>query len=271
MYAIPASLWEWDDINFARRYSPLRHRESQLRIRPGFPCSSRSPVSHTRCLHDEHRALVAVNFVFSCLLGVILYFLFQEIFENRVARLFLVPCSPASPRPCGFTAAIARSDGPTLGLGLITLVLGSEREGEATSRSCAGVCSFSGLRWVFASPSFALAGPLLVFVLWQRLRRARVASDSGRSIRDRCLRTGMVCTGHRAYRGATHISERCEFSRQYVWRSDPIFVPEIPLALRFEPFLYSRLGRRVDRSFDLRSLGDWAGCSLFIIEKDPLI
>ena len=87
VYAIPASLWEWDDINFARaihRYDIASHSPHP----PGFPVFIALARVAYAVFHDEHRALVAVNFVFSSLLGVILYLLFREIFENRATGLF---------------------------------------------------------------------------------------------------------------------------------------------------------------------------------------
>ncbi len=262
LYAIPASLWEWDDINFARalhRYDIEGHSPHP----PGFPVFIALARIAYAVFHDEHRALVAVNLVFTCLLGVVLYFLFQEIFENRRLAFFgaLLTCFAPS---LWVHSGIARSDGPTLGLGLITLLLALK--GRRSNIALVAACAVLGIGLGIRVSVLPLAGPLLVLVLWQRLRRGewRVTAAGIFAIFV-CVLAWYVpmimLTGLDAYRRAMRIQSA------YVWRSDPIFVPEISLRAQIQPFLHSDMGSRVDRSHDLRSRGDWAGCSLSLSKK----
>ena len=231
LYAIPASLWEWDDINFARalhRYDIEGHSPHP----PGFPVFIALARIAYAVFHDEHRALVAVNLVFTCLLGVILYFLFQEIFENRWLAFFgaLLTCFAPS---LWVHSGIARSDGPTLGLGLITLLLALK--GRRSNIALVAACAVLGIALGIRVSVLPLAGPLLVLVLWQRLRRGewRVTAAGIFAIFV-CVLAWYVpmimLTGLDAYRRAMRIQSA------YVWRSDPIFVPEIALGLRFNHF-----------------------------------
>ena len=80
--ALPASLWEWDDILFARaihRFDLVDHSPHP----PGFPVFVMMARAAYLFIRDEQMALSFVSLIFSSFLGAALYFFYREIFRDR--------------------------------------------------------------------------------------------------------------------------------------------------------------------------------------------
>ena len=121
LWAMPASLWEWDDILFARALHSF-DIGNQSPHPPGFPVFIALGRLAFAITGKEHLALIAVNVIFASFLAIALYYLYREIFEDRViAGVGAVLCCFA---PNVWLHSVSpRSDGPALVLGLAALVL----------------------------------------------------------------------------------------------------------------------------------------------------
>jgi hypothetical protein len=119
--SIPASLWEWDEILFAKAlqyYNVLNHAPHP----PGFPVFVGLAKLFDLVVHDRRLALSLTSVVFAAALGAGLYYLFREIFRNRavsIAASLLAILAPA----VLVHAAAPRSDGPGFAAGVWALVM----------------------------------------------------------------------------------------------------------------------------------------------------
>ncbi|MEO6725006.1 MAG: glycosyltransferase family 39 protein, partial [Blastocatellia bacterium] len=170
--AIPASFWEWDDMNFARaltRYDLVAHNPHP----PGFPVFIALAKVVFAVLGDEHRSLVGVNFIFAVLLGPALFYFFREIFHDRRVAFAGAMLGCFAPNVWVYSGA-ARSDGPAFTLGVIglTLVL----RGLHSRRALWIGCAVFGLAMGVRVTLLPVMGPMLAVVLlaWLRRRQWRV-------------------------------------------------------------------------------------------------
>lgn len=167
--AVPASMWELDDHNFARAihtYDVMHHSPHP----PGFPVFIVMLRAAYFFVRDDHRALLAVNFVFASLLGAVLFYLYQEIFEDHAIALAgaLLGCFAPS---LWVHSLIARSDTPNLVLGMITLTL--IIRGLKSRRALLIGCVVFGLGMGVRVTLLPLVGSTLAMVLLLRLWKQR--------------------------------------------------------------------------------------------------
>jgi hypothetical protein len=169
LLATPASLWEWDDILFAKaidRFDLVAHSPHP----PGFPVFVMMARAAHVFFHDNHQALVAVNLIFSSLLGAALYYFFCEVFRDQWMALagalmsFLVP-------NVWIHSGAARSDSPALTLGLIGL--GLVLHGLRSRRSLWLGCAVFGLAMGVRVTILPVMAPVLSVVLFVHLRHRR--------------------------------------------------------------------------------------------------
>ena len=230
-YAIPASLWEWDDINFARAIHEF-NIPAHSPHPPGFPVFVAMCRVANAFLSDDHSAIVAVNLVFAFLLGPVLYLLFRELLEDRLVAFGAALLTCFAP-VLWVHSSIARSDGPTLGLGLISmlLILKGRRSDIALISGCALLGIAIGVR-VTVLP---LVGPIFLLVIVKRLRAREIKPVLLCALAlAACVLVWyvpmVIHTTWSAYQRAMKIQS------EYVWRNDPIWVPEITLEKRFASF-----------------------------------
>lgn len=167
--AIPASMWEFDDHNFARAihdYDIVHHTPHP----PGFPIFIVLIRAAYFIVRDDHRALLTVNFVFASLLGAALFYLYREIFEDRLIALAgaLLGCFAPS---LWVHSLIARSDTPNLVLGIICLAL--IMRGFKSHRALLTGCIILGLGMGIRVTLMPLVGSLLALVLSVHLWKYR--------------------------------------------------------------------------------------------------
>ncbi len=167
LIAVPASLWEWDDILFARalhKYDLIAHSPHP----PGFPVF----VAMTRvaywALHDEYRALTTVALIFASLLAPALFFFYREVFQDRRIALAGALLGSFAPNVWIHSGA-GRSDevGMTLGVIGLTLVI----HGLRSRRSLIAGCALFGLAMGVRVTLLPVMGPVIALVLIARLRR----------------------------------------------------------------------------------------------------
>lgn len=165
--ARPASWWEWDEILFGRalrEFNVVKHAPHP----PGFPVLVALGKLANWLLHDEFRALVAVNFLFASFLAAALFYLFREIFKDRrlAAMAALLCCF--LPNVWVYSCA-PRSDTPALVLGVIglTLVL----RGRTSKRALLLGCALLGVGMGIRVTVLPVMGTVTAFVLLGWLRR----------------------------------------------------------------------------------------------------
>ncbi|MBI1765515.1 MAG: glycosyltransferase family 39 protein [Acidobacteria bacterium] len=171
--ARPASWWEWDEILFGRA---LRHFDVTKHAPhpPGFPVFVVMGKLANWLLHDEFRALVAVNFLFASLLAAALFYLYREIFEDR--RIAVVGALLCCFFPNVWVYSCApRSDTPALVLGLIALTL--VLRGRVSRRALLAGCALLGVALGVRVTLAAVLGTVtaLVWLGWLRRREWRLA------------------------------------------------------------------------------------------------
>jgi Dolichyl-phosphate-mannose-protein mannosyltransferase len=168
--AIPASLWEWDEILFAHSlhvFNVPAHSPHP----PGFPIFVALGRIGYALLGDEQKALAWVNVFFSTLLGPALFYFYREVFADRIIAFAGALLGSFAANIWVYSGA-SRSDGPALTLGLIglTLVIRGLRSRRALLLGCALFGVGLGVR-VTLMP---LIAPALVIVLWSRRREWRL-------------------------------------------------------------------------------------------------
>ncbi len=172
--ARPASWWEWDEILFGRAlrdFDVTKHAPHP----PGFPVFVGLGKLANWLLHDEFRALVAVNFVFASLLAAALFYLFREIFnDRRIAVAGALLCC-FFPNVWVYSCA-PRSDTPAFVLGLfgLALVLRGRRAPRALLLGCAVLGVSMGVR-VTVLPMMGVV-TALVLLDWLRRREWRLVA-----------------------------------------------------------------------------------------------
>lgn len=165
--ALPASLWEWDDMNFARAvtdYDLTKHNPHP----PGFPVFIALARIAYAWFGNEHRALVAVNLFFAALLGAALFFFFREVFGDRRVALAGTILGSFLPNVWVYSGA-GRSDGPAFTLGLIGLTLALR--GLRSRRALLIGCALFGLALGVRVTILLVVGPTLALVLLAHLRQ----------------------------------------------------------------------------------------------------
>lgn len=172
--ARPASFWEWDEILFGRalrEFDVTKHSPHP----PGFPVFVAMSKVANWVLHDEFRALVAVNFLFASLLGAALFYLYREIFNDRRIAVTAALLCCFLPNMWVYSCA-PRSDTPALVLGLIglTLVLLGRTSRRALLLGCAVLGVSMGVR-VTVLPVMGTV-TALVLLGWLRRREWRVVA-----------------------------------------------------------------------------------------------
>jgi hypothetical protein len=165
--AIPASLWEWDDILFARalhKFDPASHSPHP----PGFPVF----VAMTRAAYwvvgDEHRALTTVAFIFASLVAPALFYLYRAVLEDRRIALAGALLGSFTPNVWVHSGA-GRSDGVAFTLGIIGLTL--VIRGIQSQRSLIAGCAVFGLAMGVRTTLLPVMGPAIALAFLIRLRR----------------------------------------------------------------------------------------------------
>lgn len=172
--ARPASWWEWDEILFGRalrEFNVVKHAPHP----PGFPVLVALGKLANWLVHDEFRALVAVNFLFASLLAAALFYLFKELFnDRRIAVAGALLCC-FFPNVWVYSCA-PRSDTPAFVLGLLglTLVL----RGRTSKRALLIGCAILGVGMGVRVTVLPMMGTVTALVLlgWLRRREWRLVA-----------------------------------------------------------------------------------------------
>lgn len=167
LLALPASPWEWDDMNFVRavtHYDLTMHNPHP----PGFPVFIALAKLAYIWFKDEHQALVAVNFLFATLLGAALFYFFREVFQERRIALAGAILGSFLPNVWVYSGA-GRSDGPAFTLGVIGLTLALR--GLHSRGALLLGCTLFGLALGVRVTLLLVIGPTLALVLLARLRQ----------------------------------------------------------------------------------------------------
>jgi hypothetical protein len=165
--AIPASLWEFDDILFARalhKYDIAAHSPHP----PGYPVF----VAMTRAVYwvtgSEHRALTTVAFIFASLLAPALFYFYREVLADRRIAFAGALLGSFAPNVWVHSGA-GRSDAVAFTLGIIglTLVL----RGIRSPRSLIAGCAVFGLAMGVRTTLLPVMGPTIALIFFIRLRQ----------------------------------------------------------------------------------------------------
>ena len=236
--AVPASLWEWDDMLFAHalhRYDLIGHSPHP----PGFPVLVVMMRLAYRAFQDEHRALTSVAFIFATLLAPALFFFYREVFQDRriaVAGALLGSFAPN----IWVHGGAGRSDGVGMTLGVIGLAL--VLHGLRSRRSLIAGCALFGVGMGVRVTILWVMCPVIaaVFIDWLLRRDWKIVAAA--------LATGtfgvfvwfapfIYYVTWNTYRLATNAHS------QYIFQTDSIFASgAAPLPYRFTRFFIETWG-----------------------------
>jgi len=167
LLSFPASLWEWDDILFARalqNYDLTTHAPHP----PGFPVFfAMSRVAYW-LLKDEYLALTTISLIFSSLLAPALYYFYMTIFKDRrIAFAGTLLCCFV-PNVWVYSGS-ARSDevGFTIGIIGLTLII----RGLESQASLIAGCAIFGLGMGVRVTLLPVMGPTIGLIFLARLQR----------------------------------------------------------------------------------------------------
>jgi hypothetical protein len=170
LLAVPASLWEWDDMLFAHalhHYDLAAHHPHP----PGFPVFVVLARAAYWVLKSEHLALGAVALIFGVLLGPALFYFFREIFRARKLAFAAALLTCFAPN-VWVQGAAGRSDGPGLTVGVIALALALR--GLQSRGALLGAGVLFGLGMGVRVTVLPVVAPTLAVVLLIRLWRREV-------------------------------------------------------------------------------------------------
>ena len=235
--ALPASLWEWDDIDFARaihKFDLASHSPHP----PGFPVFVMLARLAYFFLREDHAALLAVNYAFASLLGVVFYFLYREILPDRPMALAAAALGCFAPT-LWVHSGIARTDNPSLVIGLATLWL--LLRGRRSSRAFLLGCALLGLGMGVRVTIVPLTGLALaiVFFSWVRKKEWKVVLGSIAVTVIGFLSWYIpliLHTGWEEYRRLTRVQSA------YIMAHDPIWSPDWTLLERFTGYFVTIWG-----------------------------
>jgi Dolichyl-phosphate-mannose-protein mannosyltransferase len=167
MLTVPASLWEWDDMLFARalqNYDLTLHAPHP----PGFPVFFAMSRVVYWLLKDEYLALTTISLIFSSLLAPAIYYFYLTILKDRRIAFAgaLLTCFVPN---VWFYSGSARSDVVSFTIGIIGLTL-IIRGLESEALLIAG-CAVFGLGMGVRVTLLPVMGPIIGLIFLVRLRR----------------------------------------------------------------------------------------------------
>jgi hypothetical protein len=167
LIAVPASLWEWDDILFAHalhKYDLPAHHPHP----PGYPVFVAMGRAVYWLVKDEHLALATVSLIFATFVAPALFYFYREIFGDRQIAFAGALLGSFAPNIWMHSGA-GRSDevGLTLGIIGLTLVI----RGLRSQRSLIAGCAVFGLAMGIRTTLLPVMGLVTALAFLIRLRR----------------------------------------------------------------------------------------------------
>jgi 4-amino-4-deoxy-L-arabinose transferase-like glycosyltransferase len=169
-------------------------------------------------LRDEQRALVAISFIFSVLLGPALFYFYQTIFKDQSSAFAGALLCSFAPNVWVYSCA-GRSDSPALVLGTIALTL--VLKGAQSRRLLWLGCVVLGLGAGVRVSLLPLVAPTLgvVWVIWLRRREWRVVLWAAIILIVCLLAWYIPMVWHQTW---DVYNEAVSKHRQYIWSIDSI-------------------------------------------------
>ncbi len=236
---IPASLWEWDDVLFARalhRYDIVLHNPHP----PGFPLFVFVAWLIRNIWQGDCLALSITSALFASVLGGALYCVYREIFRDRavaVAGTWLTMFAPA----IFLYSGSPRSDAPGLAAGLLGLALALRSRSSKGALIAAGAALGLGIG-IRITVAVAVAPILTVGMLtWLRRGRWKTVLAAGSLAAAGfvlCYVPAILITGGQRYLSALRRHA------QYIASTDTIVanMTDLQLKYRFERFFIDAWG-----------------------------
>jgi len=160
LWSIPASLWEWDEILFARGLHNFDIPDHSPHP-PGFPLYIFAGRAALLLGVDDKTALCLVGLVFAFILGAAAFRFFHEIFEDRRTASISTALLLAIP-PVMIYLGAPRSDVPGMSAGFLVLALALR--GRTSSRALAAAGLALGLGFGVRVTILFAAAPVLAGV-----------------------------------------------------------------------------------------------------------